>query len=183
MTHLGSPIHSNYLLLLQQAFISGIFFVRLWQSAASAVTYLAMGISWRFPRFKSYSKSKVSDNCCQIITYQDVFALEVPGKFQHKSIGELYFVFLSFNCHKKAGLIKPFSQSNVTSLLRFWSPLPVCNGGFGTLPLVVGDVFVEVSQTSGHGLCYMTQLAPGQSVTLQVVCQWALQAHQRAESR
>lgn len=66
------------------------------------------------------------------------------------------------------------SQSVLTVKPNLWTPLPVCNGGFGTLPLVVGDVLVEVGQTSGHGLCYMTQLAPGHSVTLQVVCQWAL---------
>lgn len=50
-------------------------------------------------------------------------------------------------------------------------PLPVCNGGFGPLSLVAGDILMEVGQATGHGLCYVTQLTPGHSVTLQVVCQ------------
>lgn len=52
--------------------------------------------------------------------------------------------------------------------------LPVCNGGFGPLSLVAGNVLMEVGQAAGHGLCYVTQLTPGHSVTLQVVCQGAL---------
>lgn len=54
--------------------------------------------------------------------------------------------------------------------VHFFS-LPVCNGGFGALSLVAGNVFMEVGQAAGHGLCYVTQLAPGHSVTLQVVGQ------------
>lgn len=50
-------------------------------------------------------------------------------------------------------------------------PLPVRYGGFGPLSLVARNVLMEVSQAAGHGLCYVTQLAPGHSVTLQVVCQ------------
>lgn len=49
--------------------------------------------------------------------------------------------------------------------------LPVCNGRFGPLSLVAGNVLMQVSQAAGHGLCYVTQLTPGHSVTLQVVCQ------------
>lgn len=53
----------------------------------------------------------------------------------------------------------------------------MCNGGFGPLSLVAGNVFVEVGQPAGHRLCDVTQLIPRYSVALQVVCQGALAAH------
>lgn len=58
--------------------------------------------------------------------------------------------------------------------------LPVCNGGFGPLPLVAGNVFVEVGQPAGHRLSDVTQLIPGYSVALQVVCQGALAARKHS---
>lgn len=52
--------------------------------------------------------------------------------------------------------------------------LPVSNGGLRPLPLEAGNVLVEVGQAPGHGLCYVAQLGPGHSVTLQVIRQRAL---------
>lgn len=95
-------------------------------------------------------------------------------KFQHKSVGRQSFIITG---KRSCWYFPHFTSSNVIRVWRSWRPLPVCDGGFGALPLVVGDVLVEVGQTAGHGLCYMTQLTPGHSVTLQVVSQWALQAH------
>lgn len=47
----------------------------------------------------------------------------------------------------------------------------MCNGRFGALSLVAGDVFMEVGQPTRHRLRYVTQLIPGYGVTLQMVRQ------------
>ena len=56
-------------------------------------------------------------------------------------------------------------------------PSPMRYGGLGSFALVAGDVLVQVGQTAGHRLRYVTQLAPGYRVALQVVRQRALHTH------
>lgn len=63
--------------------------------------------------------------------------------------------------------------------LKPWKFVPVCNGRFGPLSLVAGNVFMEVGQPTRHCLCDVTQLIPSYSVTLQMVRQWALPARKR----
>lgn len=119
--------------------------------------YLTVCISWRFPRFESNGESKISDDCSQVITQQYILTLEVPVKSS----------FAHHLCYKHRFAKRDGEPLGVS---------PVCNGRFGALSLVAGNVFVEVGQATRHRLRYVTQLIPGYSVTLQMVRQRALPA-------
>ena len=54
-------------------------------------------------------------------------------------------------------------------LLREGQETPVGDGRFGSLSLEAGDVLMEVGQAPGHALRYVTEVAPDQDVSLQVV--------------
>lgn len=68
-------------------------------------------------------------------------------------------------------LVNCYKYSLKLADLKFWKFVPVCNGRFGPLSLVAGNVFMEVGQPARHRLCDATQLIPGYSVTLQMVGQ------------
>lgn len=77
----------------------------------------------------------------------------------------------SIFCYKIKYQAEAVLRGGTKLLMQFLLFLPVCNGGFRPLSFVAGNVFMEVGQATGHGLCYVTQLSPGHRVTLQVVCQ------------
>lgn len=131
-----------------------------------------MSVSWRLSWFESYSEPKVSNDCGQIVFEHHILTLEVPGEFISGQIRYNAGITQNVSSAKpEDSSAKKKENVNLKSKFQQMFSLPVCNGRFGPLSLVAGNVLMQVSQATGHGLCYVTQLTPGHSVTLQVVCQ------------
>lgn len=118
--------------------------------------HLSMSVSRRFSRLEAQSEAEVGNAGAQVGLQQDILTLKVPER-RHT--------------HTEHTMFQQHTPEGEVSRCR--CPVPVCDGGLVSV-LVSRYVFVQVGQSSGHGLSDDTQLGPGQDVGLQVVAQRTL---------